>query len=504
MVPRLVATVALATFVSACTVGPNFSRPSPTSPRSLIAGHPQSAATELIEGTLQNDWWTVFNDPVLNSLEERVASQNLDVQTASARVEQARARRRIAGSDMFPSIDGSASYTRGRSNPNGPSALVHNGSPNVDMFDGGFDASWELDLWGRVRRSREAARARYDAAGDYRRLALLLVEAELARNYIALRGSQSQLAVLQENLEIARNSVALTRSRFDNGVTTRLDVANAEAQASSIEASIPAVEADRDTQINALSQLLALHPHALETELRSNGNLPARPKVVAVGVPSELLLRRPDIQQAEDELHAATAEIGVAKADFFPRISLNGSLSSQTFQLSSFGSWGSHQFSVGPSITLPFFQGGRLRGTLELRKAEQQEAAIRYQQVVLAAWHEVDDALINYKAEERRRDSLARNVEQNELALSVGRRRYREGAIDFLNVLSVQRSLLEAKSGAIRSNMTASFNLIKLFKALGGGWQSQFPDQTATSGMTPAALSGGLQQTSQRNIPARP
>ncbi len=200
-----------------------------------------------------------------------------------------------------------------------------------------------------------------------------------------------------------------------------------------------------------------------------------RPTQFAVGIPSGLLLRRPDIQQAEDELHAATAEIGVAKADFFPRISLNGSLASQTFQLSSFGSWGSRQFSIGPSITLPVFQGGRLHGTLDLRKAEQQEAAIRYQQIVLAAWHEVDDALINYTAEERRRDSLAHSVDENELALSVAQRRYREGAIDFLNVLSVQKSFLDARSEAIRSNMTASVNLIKLFKALGGGWETQFP-----------------------------
>jgi len=487
MAPRLAAPVVFASLLSACTVGPDFTRPSLTSPGSLVAEHPASSGTQLVETSPKDDWWTSFNDPALTSLEQRVASLNLDVKAASARLAQARAQRRITGADGLPAIGGAASYARSRTNPNGPSAVLHNGSPEVDLFDGGFDASWELDLWGRVRRSVEAAGARYDAAGNYRRLALLLVEAEVARNYVAVRGSQSQLAVLNDNLGIARNSVALTRSRFNNGVTTRLDVANAEAQVSSIEATIPTVEAERDTLINALSQLLALQPRALENELAANGVLPARPSMVAVGVPSELLLRRPDIQQAEDDLHAATAEIGVAKADFLPRISLNGSLSSQTFQLSSFGSWGSRQFAIGPSITLPFFQGGRLRGTLDLRKAEQQEAAIRYQQVVLSAWHEVDDALINYTAEERRRESLAQNVAQNELALSVAQRRYREGAIDFLNVLSVQKSSLEAKSEAIRSNMTASLNLIKLFKALGGGWQGEFPERTAAQSTTAAA-----------------
>lgn len=491
--PYLVGATAVAALLGGCTVGPDFRSPSVTPPAaSLLQGLQQPAATRLTEAQPVEQWWTIFNDPVLNALEQRVAAQNLDVQTASARVHQARARRRVAGGGRYPVLGASASYARTRTNPNGPGARTHNGSSNYDVIDGGFDASWEIDLWGGVRRTVEAANARYEASENHRRLALLLVQAELARDYLALRGSQSQLAVLRENLEIARNSVALTRSRFENGVTTRLDVANAEAQVSSIEARMPSVEAERDMLVNSLSLLLALPPRSLGTELGADSVLPERPQTVSLGVPSELLLRRPDIQQAEDDLHAATAEIGVAKADFFPRISLNGSLASQTFQLSSFGSWGSRQFSVGPSITLPFFQGGRLRGTLELRKAEQQEAAIRYQQVVLQAWHEVDDALINYVAEERRRDSLARNVTENELALSVAQRRYREGAIDFLNVLSVQKSLLEAKSEAIRSNMTASVDLIKLLKALGGGWEGQFPQhETVRESATPTSISSG-------------
>jgi NodT family efflux transporter outer membrane factor (OMF) lipoprotein len=493
----LIGTMTLAALLGGCTVGPDFHRPANVPPAaSLLEGGRQAVGTKLNEAPPPDQWWTTFADPVLSSLEERVAAQSLDIQTASVRLEQARAQRRIIGGDRYPSVGGSASYQRTRTNPNGPQAVVHNGSPGLDIFDGGFDTSWDLDLWGRVRRSMEAANARQDAAENYRRLALLLVEAELARDYIALRGSQAQLDVLRDNLEIARNSVALTRSRFDNGVTTRLDVANAEAQVSSIEASIPTIEAERDTLVNALSLLLALPPRALESELAENMGMPVRPKEISVGIPSELLLRRPDIQQAEDELHAATAEIGVAKADFFPRISLNGNLASQTFQLSSFGSWASRQFSIGPSITLPFFQGGRLRGTLDLRKAEQQEAAIRYQQIVLGAWHEVDDALINYTAEERRRDSLTRNVDENALALSVAQRRYKEGAIDFLNVLSVQKSLLDARSETIRSDMTASVNLIKLFKALGGGWEAQFPNEIRPQGQ-PVATSAKVGEQAQ-------
>lgn len=212
MTPRVAAPALLAALLTACTVGPDFHRPTTASPNSLLTLHPQSSATYLVETNPEDDWWTSFNDPVLTSLEQRAASQNLDVQTASARLEQAGARRRITGAGMFPSTDATASYAHSRTNPNGPNAVVHNGSANIDVFDGGFQTSWELDFWGRVRRSVEAAGARYDVAENFRRLALLLVEAEVARDYVALRGSQAQLAVLKESLGIARNSVALSLS----------------------------------------------------------------------------------------------------------------------------------------------------------------------------------------------------------------------------------------------------------------------------------------------------
>lgn len=476
--PRLFAAASLAALVGGCTVGPDFHAPVNTPPAaSLLAAHGSSADSRPNENPPPEKWWMVFGDPILSSLEERVAAQNLDVQAASARLLQARAQRRITAGDRYPSLDGGASYQRARINPNGPEgALLEGGPPSVDIFKGGFDASWELDLWGRVRRGVEAASARQQASADSRRLTLLSVEAEVARAYIGLRGSQALLEVLHDNLQIAQNNAKLTRSRFENGVTTTLDVANAEAQVASIEGGIPPVEAQRDDLINALGLLLALPPRALEDELGTPRPMPARPTEIPVGLPSGLLLRRPDVRQAEAELHAATAEIGVAKADFYPRISLTGSLASEALQLSTFGSWSSRQLSVGPFMSLPIFEGGRLRGTLDLRKAEQQEAAIRYQQTVLGAWHEVDDALTDYMAEERRRGSLARAVDQNQLALSVAQRRYREGAIDFLNVLSVERALLDARSEAIRSNVSASVNLIKLYKALGGGWETQFPD----------------------------
>jgi NodT family efflux transporter outer membrane factor (OMF) lipoprotein len=489
--PHFLAATSLAAFLGGCTIGPDFHAPVSAPPAaSLLAAHGSSLDSQANENAPPEKWWMVFNDPMLSSLEERVATQNLDVRAASARLLQARAQRRITGGDQYPSLGGGASYQRSRINPKGPEgALLEGGSPSIDIFKAGFDASWELDLWGRVRRGVEAANARQQASADSRRLTLLSAEAEVARDYIRLRGSQTLFDVLRDNLQIAQNNAKLTRFRFENGVTTTLDVANAEAQVASIEASIPPTEAERDDFINALSLLLALPPRALESELGPPRPMPLQPAEIPVGLPSDLLLRRPDVLQAEADLHAATAEIGAAKADFYPRISLTGGLASEVLQLSTFGSWSSRQFSMGPFITLPFFEGGRLRGMLDLRKAEQQEAAIHYQQTVLGAWHEVGDALADYVAEQRRRGSLARAVDENQLALSVAQRRYREGAIDFLNVLSVEKALLDARSEAIRSSVLASINLIKLHKALGGGWEAQFPDSNERPGAS-AAVTG--------------
>jgi NodT family efflux transporter outer membrane factor (OMF) lipoprotein len=200
--------------------------------------------------------------------------------------------------------------------------------------------------------------------------------------------------------------------------------------------------------------------------------IPSLPARAPIGFPSELARRRPDIRRAEAQLHAATAEIGVAQADFYPQISLTGSLGAQSLQLSSLGDWASHQFVFGPSISLPIFQGGRLKGTLQLRKAQQKEAAIVFRRTVLQAWHEVDDALSAYDAEQRRRDQLQVVVQQEQVALGVAQQRYREGAIDFLNVLTVQRDLLNAQSDLAQSQASAAVNLVILYKALGGGWET--------------------------------
>jgi len=488
--------------MTGCTVGPNFELPRTTTPDVFNRTQSAQAPSKAVEADFGPEWWALFNDPMLNSLEKQLTDANLDVAAASARLRQSRAEQRIAGAEELPTLNGAASYDRERGSPNGILSLLGvtptgsqtqsasgsaplgvaplpgaKGSPAYDLYQFGFDASWELDIWGRGRRGVEAATALSAASYEDRNAVLLSARAELARDYIQLRDTQALLQIAKQNLEIAHDATRLTQTRVREGVTTDLDVANAMAQAESIESLIPTLESRRDTTINAIGVLLAMEPGALRQTLSEPHDVPALPAQVPIGVPSELVERRPDIRKAADQLHAATATIGMAKADFYPRISLNGSAGFQSLQLSNLADWASGQFVVGPSITLPIFEGGRLKGTLHLREAQQQEAAIVYQHTVLQAWREVDDALIVYDAEQRRRDRLTAVVSLNQRALSIARQRYKAGAVDFLDVLNVQKQLLDAQSNLEQSKAEADANLITLCKVLGGGWESTYAKQ---------------------------
>ena len=505
VLPGLLCAAALA----GCTVGPNFQPPHVAAPSDFTRAKQAQAPSRPVEATLAPAWWSLLGDPELVALESQLATDNLDVQAATARLLESRAGLRIAGADQYPTLDSAASYNREQASPNGIVSLLgvnpvsaqpesangdnpfgvasmpgSTGSPAYNLWQYGFDASWELDLWGHARRGVEAANAAVQASVEDRRAVLLSAQAELASDYIQLRGTQTLLDITNKNLALARDTLKLTRLRLTDGVTTQLDVADASAQVASIEARLPPLQARRDALINALSFLLGEEPGALGQTLADAREIPSLPARAPIGFPSELARRRPDIRRAEAQLHAATAEIGVAQADFYPQITLTGSLGSQSLQLSSLGDWASHQFVLGPSISLPIFQGGRLKGTLQLRKAQQQEAAIVFQRTVLQAWHEVDDALSSYDAEQRRRDQLTEVVQQEQIALGVAQQRYREGAIDFLNVLTVQRDLLNAESDLAQSRAIAAINLVTLYKALGGGWETAFPEAAPTS--TPA------------------
>ncbi|MBJ9975801.1 efflux transporter outer membrane subunit [Pseudomonas sp. S75] len=471
--PRYVTLVLLAALLAGCTLGPDFQRPDSQAPQRWAAIEGQQAASQPVVEPLQVRWWDSFHDARLSALIEQVAARNLDLQMASARLLQSRAQRSSVAADQTPSLAAQAGYSRARNSAEGlndPSG--NSGKSAYDLWQGDLVAGWELDLWGRVRRQVEAADANVEVAENDRNALLLALLAETAGDYIQLRAVQHTLQVTEDNLDVARHSLKLSEQRQAEGVATRLDVAQASAQVATIEARLPTLQARRDDLINALSLLAAEPPRRLQASLAAPAELPAPQQRFAIGVPSELAQRRPDIRQAEARLHAATASIGVAKADFYPSIRLSGSAGLQSMQLADFGAWSARRFSVGPQLSLPIFEGGRLQGQLQLREAQQQEAALNYRQVVLAAWHEIDDVLRLYNASQLRRDHLAEAVRQNRVALETAQRQYVEGAVDFLNVLSVQSALLASQEQWIDSSAAVSQALVGLYKALGGGWQA--------------------------------
>ncbi len=519
---RLLPTLS-ALLLAGCTVGPDFSAPSWASPSTWFESHPQEvAATPSIAVTKPVDpkWWKQFDDRELSSLVERVAAGNLDVRLATIRLAESRGQRGIAAADQFPTLNGNGAYSRekisnrgaisllggssgsGSSSPSG--SAVNTGANGLggqsgaipttvtggqklqpfNLWQYGFDASWELDLWGRVRRSVELADASVDASAEARRAALLSSLAEVASDYIQLRGAQASLQIARDNLKSAQESLRLTQQRAAGGVTNELDVANAAAQVRSTAADIPQFSDQEARLINALSLLLGQEPNALRGELEAARPIPPVPPRVPVGLPSELARRRPDIVQAEAQLHAATADIGVAVANFYPSVTLSGSLGIQALRFKDLGNWDARQYALGPAITIPLFEGGRLRATLELRKAQQQEAAVSYQRTVLNAWHEVDNALTAYETEQRRRNELAQAVASDRQALGLAQDRYRAGVADFLQVLTAQRDLLAAQQALAASTTNVSNDLVALYKALGGGWETDFP-RTKTASAAP-------------------
>lgn len=456
------------TSLGACSVGPDFQAPRPDLPSRWDASLQAGSTTA---GALDSQWWAQLGDPQLTELVEQAVAANLEVRLAVNRLEQSRLLRQVTGSQQVPGVSVGGGYSRERNSASGlndPSG--QGGKAPFELWSGALDASWEVDLWGHVRRAVEAADAQVALSAAQRDGVQLSIAAETASNYIRLRGVQARLAVARQNLEIARQSSNLTQTRFDNGVTTNLDTANAAAQVATIEAVLPVLDAQQDQLINALSYLLGQPPQALHAQLIEPAGIPHPAPDVPVGLPSQLAQRRPDIQQSEAELHRATAAIGVAEADFYPRISLGASLGMQAQQGSDIGQWSSREWSYGPSLYLPIFQGGRLTGTLELRKRQQQQAALNYQRVVLGAWHEVANAMKSYAAEKQHHDALQRAVEQNNIALSTARARYAEGAVDFINVLGVQRSLLATQSELVDSATEAALDRVRLYRALGGSW----------------------------------
>ncbi|TVT32137.1 efflux transporter outer membrane subunit [Shewanella algae] len=469
------ASVALSMLLLAgCAVGPDFAKPDDRLSDVRLSPRTDDAAVhELSAVNVPMKWWTLFNDPLLTDLQDRAQFGNLSLQMASERIEQSRAQLGIASSQLLPSIGGSASYSRDALSEHGRFAALGAPTNANDFWQLGFDARWEIDLWGRARRAREGAAAAFEATVYDREAIRIALSAEVGRVYLQLRGTQAQLDTTRQNQLVAERALELIESRERNGVATRFEVSSARAQLATIKAMTPELLQRRNALMNALAFLLGEEPRALDAQLLEAMPLPSLPTRVPVGVPSELAHRRPDIQRAEAQLHAATAAIGVAKADFYPRIGLNGRLGVEAFESGDLDSWDSRFFSVGPTVYLPIFQGGRLKQRLALNEARQKTAALAYRQTVLAAWHEVDNALDGWASQQSLHENLLVSYKENKQALHAAERGYQEGAADYLRVLSAQRNLLASETQLNTSATNAALALVNLYKSLGGGWDTE-------------------------------
>jgi multidrug efflux system outer membrane protein len=455
-----------------CSVGPNYQEPKLAVPASWQEAQQKGIDIRPVEMTR---WWTSFNDSLLNSLVERAVQSNLDLRIAEGRIREARAARTVVAADAWPIVDVFGSYSRNRTSANalalGTLAPQGGGQLEQDLFKTGFDANWEIDVFGGIRRSVEAADATIEASRETRRDVLVTLLGDVAKNYIDLRGFQRRLAVARANLKAQQDTLELTRIRFQAGLTSDLEVAQAEAQANTTAAQIPTLEASLKQAAYSLDLLLGLAPGALWQELSNEIAIPVLPPEVLVGLPSDLLRRRPDIRVAERRLAAATAQVGSAMADLFPKFSLTGVGGLQSISASDWFTGRSRYWSIGPTISWSIFDAGRIRANIEIRNAQQEQALNQYEKTVLAALGDVEKSLVSYSREQVRQRSLAEAVASSRRAVEMANELYIRGLNDFLNVLDTQRSLYAAENDLAQSEATMASNLVALYKALGGGWE---------------------------------
>ncbi|MBI3247300.1 MAG: efflux transporter outer membrane subunit [Deltaproteobacteria bacterium] len=427
-------------------------------------------------------WWTTLSDPLLLSLVDRAVQANLDVREAEARIREARASRTVVAADAWPSLNASGIYTRSRRSENvisTPSSVPGGGSSSnlfgfggeQDFFQSSFDASWELDVFGRVRWSVEAAEANIAAAEESRGDVLVALLADVARNYVELRGFQYRLAIAHENIAAQEESLEIARVRFQAGVTSALDAAEAQSLLASTRAQVPPLERGAQQTIHRLGILLGQPPGTLLAELSPQASIPQATLAGTIGLPSDLLRRRPDIRRAERELAAATARIGVAAADLFPRFSLTGALGLQSLDVTDLAEWPSRFWTAGGAIRWPIFDAGRIRANIRVQDARQEQALARYERTILQSFEEVENALVGYAREQERRQLLIAAVQADREALELASERYTGGLTDFLNVILAQRALYGSQDALAQNETSVIVQLLTLYKALGGGWE---------------------------------
>ena len=456
---------AVAATLAACAVGPDYHRPTVQTAPTFVEAEPAVYSTDDSIGP----FWGQFNDDLLNGLVIEALAANHDLRIALAHLQQARALRTQAKLDLLPTVTASGGYT----DQQYPASETFGAGTSLDerYYDAGFDATWELDLFGRVRRGVEASRAAVEAEEATLHDAQVSVTAEVARTYFELRGEQAELAVLQRNAVNQQQTVDLTNSLLDAGRGTELDTSRAKAQLDTTLATVPPLRAAVERSIHRLSVLTGREPDALAAILAAPGALPELPRMAAVGDPAGLLRRRPDIRIAERHLAASTAQIGVAVGDLFPKVTFSGNFGFAAGDLNALGSAGSKTFLIGPAISWPAFDLGRVRARIAGARAGADADLATYQQTVLKALEETENALVAHARERDRLVQLTAAARESDTAAQIARARYEGGLVGFLDVLDAERAQLTAQDQLAQSRTDAATSLIAVYKALGGGWQ---------------------------------
>jgi len=468
----LPAALMLFIFAGCAVVGPDYASPDTPMPEAWHTPAKSGLVGEHLNKGALVDWWSIFDDPVLTNLVESAVAGNLGLKEARARVREARARRGISEADRFPTIDASGSARSSRS-----SEETGSGSER-ELYVAGFDAAWELDVFGGKKRAVEVAGAELQASEEDLRDVLVSLLAEVALNYVELRSFQTRLSVAEANLDAQKETYNITRWRHQAGLTTQLDVEQAKYSLEQTRAQTPGLQTGLEQAKNRLSVLIGRHPGSLKDALAERKAIPVTPLEVAVGVPADILRRRPDVRRAERQLAAQTAQIGVATADLYPRFSLIGSIGLEALSVGNLFSFDSRTHGIGSTVAWPLFDAGAIRSNIEVQSALQQQALIRYEAAVLTALEDVENALFAYVKEQSRRQSLTEATEAARRAVELAQIQYSSGLIAFGNVLIAQRSLLSLQDQLAVSEGGVTSNLIALYKSLGGGWKALIPDNT--------------------------
>lgn len=500
--PRLTClsiSIAVALALTACATGPAYQPPAAQAPDDWTTWRSGDESLRIPVETRQalpSAWWRAFNDPVLDQLQQRAIEASPDLRTATLHFAQARVQRSTTAAQRGPDVGVSGGVSRQRQSEVGAGTRMLDAlggdrarladflSEPFTLYQAGFDASWELDLWGRVRGSIEAADADVQRQAALLDLARLSLASDVARHYIDLRTAQRQSQLAREDIAALQDRLGLLEARVKRGVMDHLDLERQRAELSAVEGQLPSLLAQESSSANQIALLLGERPGTLRGLLAapSADTAPATPPDLALGLPSEVALRRPDIRAAEAQLHRATAGIGVARADLYPSIRLGAKFGHESYLRGEFGDWGSRTWSIGPSLNLPLFDHGRRKSVVQLRELEQQEAAVNYQRTVLQAWQEIDDALNGYAAERQQAQQMQARLDSTRKAYELARARYDGGTVDFTVVLDGQRAYLQARRDLAASQGRLGNRYVMVNRVIGN---VPGPDANGANGAKP-------------------